>query len=219
MQKATLALVLSMAWLLAIATTSSSSIQQHFTYYNEGELPGLPKLARLSQCYGVFFSPTLDFIPFTIERMRFYHAEDNSEPDEYRVHIIIRHTPSDSYYVVDSLDGFTTSGTNCWEEAVIEETYWDSSSEEGWTWGVFMQPRSGGGAATEPKICVDYSVSTPRVNCMMYIDCLGNGGCNLDDQVYQEDCCTGDYFMEVVLRYDVTTATQQTTISAIKSLY
>ena len=100
---------------------------------------------------------------------------------------------------------------------LIEESYWDSSSEA-WSLGAFIQPVNGVTLA-EPRICTDYSISAPRLNLMLRIYYL-NGFWNTGTAIYLEDYYGGDFFMEIILHYyDVTTTVQRTSISAIKSLY
>jgi hypothetical protein len=191
------------------------SVYQSFAPYDEGELPGSALPSTWFSAYGVFFFPTLDVSPiFTIERFRFWHREQNATPDPYRIHLVVRSTASQTIYVIDTIEDLMTTCSNCWEEVEIERSFWDSSTP-GWSYGIFIQPLGGGAVTAEPGLRVDFSVAEPLVNLWAYYDDL-YGFSNL---IYMEEYDGGDFFMEVIVRYDVTTATVATSMSAIKALY
>lgn len=189
---------------------------QSFAHYDDSEIPGAGLPSDTSDVFGVFFFPTLDIHPiFTIERFRFWHREQNSDPDPYRVHIVVRNTSSGDIFELGTIEGLMTTCTNCWEEVEIERSFWDNSTQF-WSYGIFVQPQGQGGPVyAEPLVRRDFSVSAPWVNLMADYS-NWSGFYNL---VYMENYDGGDFFMEVIVRYDVTTATVATSMSTIKALY
>ncbi len=206
--------LLLLLWLIPGA--SLGAVYQSFAHYDEDELPGAALPSSTSSVYGVFFYPTLDIHPiFTIERFRFWHREQNDIPDPYRLHIVVRNTSSGDIFELGTIEGLMTTCTNCWEEVAVERSFWDSSTPS-WSYGVFVQPQGQGGPVyAEPGVRRDFSVSAPLVNLMADYN-TWSGFHNLE---YMEDYYGGDFFMAVIVRYDVTTATVASSMSAIKALY
>jgi hypothetical protein len=168
-----------------------------------------------SEVYGVFFYPTLDVSPiFTIERVRFWHIDYNDERDPYQVFIVVRNTASEHLYLLQVIDGLWTTCTNCWEDVEIEFTIADSSTPD-WSFGVFVRPQGGYATSAEPRLRTDLAVTQPLVNLI-----VGYGeGYGFYQFLYTEEWGLGDFFMEIVVRYDGITTTESTSFSAIKALY
>jgi hypothetical protein len=196
------------------AATAKGQVYQHFAHYNESELPGRPISSSWSSVYGVFFYPTLPISPvFTIERMRFWHFDSNEDPDPFLVHVVVRNTGAEHIYLISTIENLWTTCTNCWEEVEIEMSFADASTP-GWSFGVLMQPQGGFLTNAEPMIRRDSGPSVPLVNLYAHHS-ESSGFFNL---LYLENYGGGNYFMEVIVRYDVTGAAV-TSLSAIKALY
>lgn len=202
-----------LASVLAIVS-AGAQVYQHFAYYNESDLPGLHLMIEQGSAYGIFCYPTLPISPvFTIERVRFWHIDFNEERDPYRVHIVVRNTPAEHIFLIDTIDDLWTTCTNCWEEVEIEMSFADASTP-GWSFGVLMEPLGGYLTSAEPKIRRDFGVSEPLVNLYAGYD----NWYGFFNPIYLENWGGGNYFMEVIVRYDVTTAAP-TSLSSIKALY
>jgi hypothetical protein len=201
--------------LLAFMSVAEAQVYQNFAYYDESELPGIHMSPSWNEIYGVFFYPTLDISPiFTIERMRFWHIDYNEERDPYRVLLVVRNTAAEHLYLLDIIEGLWTTCTNCWEDVEIEFTISDSSTPE-WSFGIFVEPLGGHLTSAEPRVRTDFTVSQPLVNLIAgYVEDYG-----FYQLTYTEELGWGDFFMEIVVRYDEITTTESTTISTIKALY
>lgn len=205
---------LCLAALLAPAC-AGAVVYQHFGYYDEAQLPGVGVVSSTGDVYGIFFYPTLDISPvFTIERMRFYHRESNAELDPYRVLLVVRNTAAEHIFEIETSESYMTTCTDCWEEVVIERSFWDSSTE-GWSFGVLMQPLGNEVPWDEPILRRDQSPSAPLHNLWAAYNEWG-GFANIS---YLEDWSGGNYFMEIIVRYDEPTAVLSTSLSAVKALY
>jgi len=203
------------AALFAFPGLGSAVVYQHFAYYDESELPGGAMPMSSSSVYGVFFYPTLDVSPiFTIERMRFWHLESNDESDPYRVLLVVRNTAAEHIFEIETSGVYMTNCTGCWEEVLIERSFWDSSSES-WSFGVLMQPQDGNAVGSEPIIRMDQSPPAPLHNLYAGYN-EWSGFYNIS---YTEDWNRGNYFMEIIVRYDEPTAVLSTNLSAVKALY
>jgi len=206
------------AWLLLAPGLAGAVVYQHFAYYDESEMPGWAAPMSSGDVYGVFFYPTLDASPvFTIERMRFWHLESNAEPDPYRILLVVRNTAAEHIFEIETSEIYTTTCTGCWEEVLIERSFWDSSSES-WSFGVLMQPQDGNAVGSEPIIRTDDSPSVLLHNLWAaYNEWSGFG--NISYLENWNGSFGGNYFMEIIVRYDEPTAVLSTSLSAVKALY
>lgn len=201
--------------LLVSAPRAPAQVYQEFAYYDESEIPGIHLVTSQSDAFGFFFFPTLDISPiFTIERLRFWHIDFNEEIDPYRVLIVVRNTAAEHFYLLDVVEGLRTTCFNCWEEVEIDFSIADSSTP-GWSYGVFVQPQGGISWSGEPRLRTDLEPSQPLVNLVIgYSDGIG-----FHWPRYTEDTGYGDFFMEIVVRYDDVTGTESSSYSVVKSLY
>lgn len=210
-------IVLLVGLACGLVTSACATVYQDFAFYDESELPGRPFPGYVQHdVYGVYFYPTLPVSPiFTIERIRFWHHEDNDVPDPFSVFIVVRNTSAQHIYALDILEGFTTTCTDCWEEVEIEESYWDTSTP-GWSYGVMIQPLGGGFTTAEPRIYMDDAVSAGGINMVAsYNDYYGFYNISYLEELFGG----GDFFMEIIVRYDETVATAKSSLSTIKALY
>jgi hypothetical protein len=210
------ATVVGAAVLTAVLVTASSEgqVYQHFAYYNESDLPGMHIAIEGQTVQGIFVYPTLPVSPvFTIERMRFWHVDFDEERDPYRVHVVVRNTAAEHIYLINTIENLWTTCSNCWEEVEIERSFADASTP-GWSFGVLLEPLGGYASSAQPKIRRDFGISEPLVN--LYASYHETSGFYY--LTYLESWGGGNYFMEVIVRYDVT-ATAATSLSAIKALY